>query len=224
MRSPADQREAEKPSTSPEPPVVEGVDRQPTSPRPLAWLLAVLGLVGFVAAATLLIEKIRLLEDPSYVPSCSINPILSCGSVMLTEQAEAFGFPNPIIGVAGFAVVTTMGMALLAGAQLPRWFWLGLQAGTTFGVVFIHWLMVQSLYRINALCPYCMVVWAVTIPLFWYTTLHNVTTGHLNVPRVLRSLAHKAAAYHGAVVTGWFLIIAAMITERFWDYWSTLLP
>ena len=31
--------------------------------------------------------------------------------------------------------------------------------------VFMHWLIFQSLYRIGALCPYCMVVWAVTIPL-----------------------------------------------------------
>src|SRR3546814_5623693 len=95
----------------------------------------------------LLIEKIALLEDPTYVPSCSINPILSCGSVMSTEQAEVFGFPNPIIGVAGFAIVTTVGVALVAGARLQRWFWWGLQAGTTFGVVFIHWLMFQSLDR-----------------------------------------------------------------------------
>ena len=48
---------------------------------------------------------------------------------------------------------------------LPRWYWVGLAVGTLLGVVFIHWLIFQSLYRIGALCPYCMVVWAVTIPL-----------------------------------------------------------
>ena len=31
--------------------------------------------------------------------------------------------------------------------------------------MFVHWLIFQSLYRIGALCPYCMVVWAVTISL-----------------------------------------------------------
>jgi uncharacterized membrane protein len=40
------------------------------------------------------------------MPSCSINPILSCGSVMTTPEAEAFGIPNLLIGIAGFAVVT----------------------------------------------------------------------------------------------------------------------
>lgn len=37
---------------------------------------------------TLTVEKIALLKDAAYVPSCSINPVLSCGSVMTTPQAE----------------------------------------------------------------------------------------------------------------------------------------
>ena len=48
---------------------------------------------------------------------------------------------------------------------LPRWYWAGLATGTLLGTAFVHWLIFQSLYRIGALCPYCMVVWAVTIPL-----------------------------------------------------------
>ena len=205
----------------------ESLDSAPTDQtgsedRRLAWLLVAAGLVGLVAAFTLLVEKIALIEDPSYVPSCSINPILSCGSIMRTKQAEAFGFPNPIIGVAGFAVVVTTGMAVLAGATLRRWFWLGLQGGTTLGVVFIHWLIFQSLYRIDALCPYCMVVWVVTIPLFWYTTLHNDRAGHLRVLGPRRA-ARLAAEYHGVVLTAWYLAVAALIANRFWDYWSGLL-
>jgi len=176
-----------------------------------------------VAAFTLLVEKIALIEDPSYVPSCSISPILSCGSIMRTDQAEVFGFPNPIIGVAGFGVVATVGMAVLAGATMRRWFWLGLQAGTTFGVGFIHWLIFQSLYRIDALCPYCMVVWVVVIPTFWYTTLHNLRAGHLRVPGPARALARLAGEYHGVVLTAWYLAIAVLIANRFWDYWSGLL-
>jgi uncharacterized membrane protein len=188
----------------------------------VAWLYVVGGLIGLAAAFTLLVEKIALLKDPSYVPSCSISPILSCGSIMKTDQAEAFGFPNPILGIAGFAIVATIGMAILAGATFRRWFWLGLQAGTTFGVVFIHWLIFQSLYRIDALCPYCMVVWVVAIPLFWYTTLHNLRAGHLPAGP-LTNVAAGARTYHSTVLTGWYLVIAALITQRFWDYWSTIL-
>lgn len=190
------------------------------TPRRLALLLAIGGAVALLAAAVLLIEKITLIEDPTYVPTCSFNPILSCGSVMTSDQAEAFGFPNPIIGIAGFSVVVTTGVALLAGATFRRWYWLGLQAGVTFGVVFIHWLVFQSLYRIGALCPYCMVVWVATIPIFLYVTLHNLRAGHLPGGRI----GSVIDEYSGVVLTVWYLVIAGLITKRFWDYWQTLLP
>jgi uncharacterized membrane protein len=190
--------------------------------RRLGWVYTAGGFVGFIAACTLLIEKIALLKDPSYVPSCSINPILSCGSIMRTEQAEAFGFPNPIIGVAGFAVVATVGIALLAGATFDRWFWWGLMTGTLAGVVFVHWLIFESLYRIGALCPYCMVVWVVTIPLFWYTTLAILGTSGASTSR-MHTLMAGAREYHSVFLTIWYLVIVAAIAERFWSYWSTLI-
>ncbi|ARF78034.1 hypothetical protein GCM10010502_69850 [Kitasatospora aureofaciens] len=62
------------------------------------------------------------------------------------------------------------------------WFWLGLQAGTLFGVGFVTWLTDQTLYEIGAVCPYCIVVWIATIPLFWYTTPHNVRHGVIPLP------------------------------------------
>jgi len=201
------------------PPSMPPSPADPASKR-LAVLLTIGGAVGLLAAAVLLIDKVRLLEDPTYVPSCSINPILSCGSVLNTDQAEAFGFPNPIIGVAGFAVVLTTGVAMLAGSAFRRWYWLGLQAGATFGVVFVHWLIFQSLYRIGALCPYCMVVWVVTIPVFLFVTVHNVRAGRLPAGRSRRFIGE----YPGAILTSWYLVIAALIAKRFWDYWQTLLP
>ncbi|MGW4102972.1 vitamin K epoxide reductase family protein [Streptomyces sp. NPDC004976] len=194
----------------------------PVGQRFVAWVLAAGGAVGFLAAFTLTVEKVALLKDPSYSPSCSINPILSCGSVMSTPQAEVFGFPNPLLGIAGFAVVTTIGVVLLTGAALPRRLWWGLQAGVVFGLVFVHWLIFQSLYRIGALCPYCMVVWAVMIPVFWYTTVHTVTRGHLPVPASVRRAAAAVAGYHGVVLTCWYLAVAVLILQRFWLYWTTL--
>lgn len=191
--------------------------------RVLAWVLTLGGAIGLVAAFVLTVEKIALLKDPEYSPSCSINPILSCGSVMKTPQAEAFGFPNPLMGVAGFAVVLTVGVVLLTGTRLPRWFMLGLQAGATFGVVFVHWLIFQSLYRIGALCPYCMVVWTVTIPVFWYTTLHNLTAGNIPVPRSWRRAVDGVARLHSALLAVWFLVIVGLVGEAFWFYWRTLL-
>jgi uncharacterized membrane protein len=187
--------------------------------RLLPWMLTGGGAVGLLAALVLTVEKIALLRDPAYIPSCSINPVLSCGSVMKTPQAEAFGFPNPLLGIVGFAVVTTIGVAILAGAKFARWFWLGLQAGATFGVLFVHWLIYQSLYRIGALCPYCMIVWAVTIPIFWYITLHNMreATGSW------RRTGEILARYHTVALITWYTTIVLAVLQAFWSYWVTLL-
>ena len=186
------------------------------------WLLLTLGSIGVTMAAVLLIEKVRILEDPSYVPSCSINPILSCGSIMTTPQAEAFGFPNPVIGIAGFTVVATAGAGVIAGARFARWFWLALLAGSAAGVLFVHWLAFQSLYRIGALCPYCMVVWVVMIAVFWYTMLHVAGPLASASDSAVSRWYRRATAFHGVVLTAWCLAIAGLITVRFWDYWSTL--
>ena len=181
--------------------------------RACAWVLVVGGAIGTAAAFALTVDRIALLKDPAFVPSCSISPLLSCRSVMTSPQAEAFGFPNPIIGVAAFAVVVTFGVVLLTGYRPPRWVRLGMQLGTTFGVVFVHWLIVASLYRIHALCPYCMVVWAVTIPIFWYTTLDT-----LRETRIGASLRK----FHSGVLVLWYVVIVALILREFWSYWRTL--
>ena len=53
-----------------------------------AWWVLIAGVIGLVSSMTLTVEKIDLLANPSYVPSCNINPILSCGSVMVTPQGR----------------------------------------------------------------------------------------------------------------------------------------
>lgn len=190
--------------------------------RRLGVLLLGAGLVGLVAAIALMVEKIQLLKDPDYIPSCNVSPILSCGSVMATPQAEAFGFPNPILGIAGFAAIAVVGGAVLAGTGFRLWFWIGAQVGVTFAVVFIHWLIYQSVYVIGALCPYCLIVWAVTIPIFWYTTVFNLQLMQGGGPPWARKVIATITAYHGAILTAWVLVIIALVAHRFWDYWISL--
>jgi uncharacterized membrane protein len=194
-----------------------------TSERPLGWGLTLGGAVGLLAAAVLLVERIRLAQDAAYVPTCSLNPVLSCGSVMESAQASLFGFPNPMIGVAAFPVVVATGAGLLAGARYARWYWLGLQAGVTLALALITWLIFQSLYRIGALCPYCMVVWTVTIPLFLYITIRNLERGVFG-PRAAASPATRLLRdWHAIVLLVVFLGLLVLIGEQFWSYWSTLL-
>jgi uncharacterized membrane protein len=178
------------------------------------WVL-IAGVVGLVAAFTLTVEKIEILIDPAYVPSCSINPVLSCGSVMVTEQASVFGFPNPLIGIVAFSLVVVTGVLAVAKVALPRWYWVGLALGTLLGAAFVHWLIFQSLYRIGALCPYCMAVWAVTIPLF-------VVTAGIAAQPITNGFVRVLYTWRWSLVAVWFTALILMILARFWDYWSTL--
>lgn len=197
--------------------------KRATLPVALPFIMIVAGLIGLLASSILLVEKIALLKNPNHALGCDINPIIACGSVINTPQASVFGFPNPLLGIAGFAVVLAIGTALLAGAAFKRWYWLCVQAGVLFGVLFVTWLQFQTLYRIGALCPYCMVVWAVMIPLFWYVTLYNLRMGHIRVTSKFAGFKDFLARHHGDILLAWFLIIIGAILERFWYYWKTLL-
>lgn len=190
--------------------------------RALGWLLLIAGVVGGGAAFALLLEKLALLTDAGHTPSCDLNPVLSCGSVMSTDQAELLGFPNPLIGIAAFPVVAATGAALLAGARLQRWYWLGLQVGVTLGLVLVGWLFHQSLYRIGALCPYCMVVWVVTVPLFWFVTVRNATAGVLGEAVARSAFVRGVRHWQVVVLTVVALSALGLILEQFWYYWRTV--
>ncbi|MER5303861.1 vitamin K epoxide reductase family protein [Streptomyces lasiicapitis] len=155
--------------------------------RALALLLVITGAAGLLASWIITLDKFELLKDPNFQPGCSINPVVACGSIMKSDQAEAFGFPNPMLGLAAYAVVIGVGMSLLGRARFPRWYWLTFNAGTLFGVGFCTWLMFQSLYRINALCLWCCLAWVATILMFWYVTAFNVRQGFLPAPGWLKT-------------------------------------
>jgi uncharacterized membrane protein len=191
--------------------------------RVLPWLLLIGGLIAMAASIMLSVEIFDKLKNPSYVPVCNLNPVLSCTSVADSSQSHLFGFPNYFIGIAGYAAAAAIGTALLAGAKFKRWFWQIVEAGLLFAIGFLSWLQFETLYRIGALCIFCMIVWAVTIPMFWYTTLYNFRAGNLKTPKKLTSAVSFAQKHHGDIILLWFLIIIALILKRFWYYWSTLL-
>ncbi|APX04242.1 hypothetical protein BWQ92_01110 [Arthrobacter sp. QXT-31] len=168
-----------------------------TRDKPLGLLLVITGTIGWIASGILALEKLEALMDPNHITSCDINPWISCGEVMKTWQSSLFGFPNMFIGIAAFAVIITTGMALLSGAVLARWYWIGLQVGVTLGMAFVGWLWYQALYVIGILCPYCMVVWAMMIPLFVWVTVRNITSGVIKLPERTTRLIGE---------TGWMLV------------------
>lgn len=187
--------------------------------RTTAWLLIVGGILGLVAAFELTVEKVRVLADPTYVPACDLNPVLSCGSVIITPQAEVFGFPNPVLGLTGFAVVITLGVLLAGGVTMPRWVWLGLNAGALLGFAFVQWLVWQSLYSIGSLCPWCMVVWTVTAPIFVWVTSANLLSGRLPTPQSWSLAVSALVSLRSLILAAWYVAVLGLIFVRWQDYW-----
>ena len=84
----------------------------------------------------------------------------------------------------------------------------------------MHWLIYESLYSIGALCPYCMVVWAVTI------TLLVVVASIACRPALQHrrgGVAWVLYQWRWSIAALWFTAVVLLIMARFWDYWSTLL-
>lgn len=198
---------------------------KPTKPitsfgRFIPWLLIVGGVLGLIAAFIISYDKMRLLQDSTFQPNCNLNPIISCGNIMASAQGSVFGFPNPWIGMIAFGILITIGMGLLAGASFKRWFWVGLQIGTVLGLAFVHWLFFQSVYRIGSLCPYCMVVWAITITTFWYVLLYNLEKRNIVLPAKLAPIGDFIRRHHLDILIAWLLIIFVLIMQHFWYFFG----
>jgi uncharacterized membrane protein len=183
-------------------------------PRPPALLLIVTGALGLLASFILSVDKVQQLQDKiagkESVFACDISAWVSCGGVMASKQSEAFGFPNSFIGVLGFAVVLTLGVVWQSGATVRGWIWAGLQAGTIFGISFVTWLQYQSIYNIGRLCPYCMVVWVVMIPLFVGVTRHS-----LRLVAPASAITRLVSNWTVLIVALWYVVVLAAIWFEF---------
>jgi uncharacterized membrane protein len=146
-------------------------------PLALAIFLIVVGVLGWWAAFSLTLDKFAVLENPGADLDCNISVLVQCGVNLNSAQGSAFGFPNPLLGLGGFVAPIAVGVGLLAGARFARWFWIAFNIGIAGALGFVMWLIGQSIYVLGTLCPWCMLVWSVTIPLFWVVTLRNAREG-----------------------------------------------
>lgn len=188
----------------------DDVEYETSRPRSLvvaAWALVISGAVGLIGSVALLMERLALLGDASYIPQCNVNAVLSCGSVIESWQASVLGdLPNPVLGIMGFPIVIVTGVVVLAGARLPDWYWGAFLGGTLCAVAFIHWLAWQSFFVIGALCPYCMVVWLATMCAMAAILVAMAAQGHYS-----RGLIR----WMPIVVVAWVAMIIILAFARF---------
>lgn len=122
--------------------------------------------LSLIASLVLSIDAIKLAAAPSEKLSCNINSVLSCGTVAKSWQSQLLGFPNSFIGLMTEPVVITVAIAGIGLVAFPRWFMRVAHVVYGLGLVFALWLLSQSFFVINALCPWCLLVTGSTITVF----------------------------------------------------------
>ena len=161
--------------------------------RVFGVVLVIAGLAGLTAAYNLSVDKVTVILSPATSLNCNVSLIVACGKNLGSWQGSLFGFPNPLLGLGGFAVVLVTGIAVLAGVHYARWWWVAFAACVTAAFAFITFLIISSVYFIGTLCLWCALVWTVTIPTFWLTIIGSLKNGEVKVgPRATRFFA---AAY-----------------------------
>ncbi|MEM1312579.1 MAG: vitamin K epoxide reductase family protein [Patescibacteria group bacterium] len=183
----------------------------------LVVIICIFAITGFLAAFTLSVEKLSLVKDASYVTSCSVNVVFDCGTVMKTEHAELFGFPNSFIGIAGWAMAFVTGLFLFQSRKTNRfltWFTIIL---TFSGFLISYYWLYLSAYVIGVFCPWCLIsTTSATAMFFAFLTLHLYENNFELSVRNYEFIKKKIdAQWNVAFVIFWFLAVIAFAYAPF---------
>lgn len=183
------------------------------------WVLLAFASTALISAFTLSVEKIHLLKNPDAVLSCSFNVILNCAGVMNTWQASVFfGIPNMYFGLVAFPVIIAVAVAALwGGAKYKKGFLLAMNIGILLGTIFAYWLFYNSLYAIQILCPWCLVV-------TFSCTMMLAASTHISLRENVFKLSEKAnekvqkflkSGFHQLIVASWVVLNIALVFIQF---------
>lgn len=156
--------------------------RQRRADRTLFITMLVSALLSLTASFVLSVDAVKLAADPTAALSCNINAAISCGTVGTSWQASVFGFPNAFLGLIAEPVVITLAVASLAGVRFPRGFMFAAQIVYLLGFIFAYWLFFEAVFRIGALCPWCLLVTLSTTGVFASLTRFNIQNNNLFLP------------------------------------------
>lgn len=184
------------------------------------WVtMLICAVLAFLAAFVLSVEKLEVIKNPDAVLSCSINLVVNCASVMQTWQASVFGFPNSYLGIMGFAIVIAVAMGGLLGVKYTRAYLVTAQVFFGLGLIFAYWLFFQSVYVIQILCPWCLVVTATTTLIFEALLHYNLRHNSFGFTKDVNKKVQKwlDAQYDRLAVGSWLLLMVALVFLKFGD-------
>lgn len=193
--------------------------REKTSDQWVFGTMLMFGIIGLMASFVLAVEEFHLLKNPDTILSCSFNLVLNCAVVMKTWQASVFGFPNMYIGLIGFPMVIMIALLGLSNMKFPRWFLIGAQIGYVFWTLFAYWLFFNSVYVIQVLCPWCLVVTFSMTILSATITHYNLQHNTFGFSKALHKKIEQFLAkdYDKLATAIWVVFLVALVFAKFGD-------
>lgn len=172
---------------------------RPSRALAIFWIVA--GCAGGVVSLLLYLEYVGQLQGADPIISCSWGVVVTCGPNLLSPGGNLLGFTNSILGLVLFGGPVYAGASALASpAGLRHWYWRVYGVFVLGGFLLVHVFAWRSVFEYGSLCPWCMIVWLVTIPLFWFTLGWELRAG-LWGARVRRL---------GAGILSWALLITIL--------------
>ncbi len=193
-----------------------------TDERSINWLfgtMLVFGIFGMIASFVLAVEEFHLIKNPDALLSCSFNLVLNCATVMKTWQASVFGFPNMYIGLMSYPIVIMIALLGLSKFLFPRWILIGAQIGYTLGAIFAYWLFFNSVYAIQVLCPWCLIVTFSTTILLATITHYNLQLNTFGFSKSVNKTIQEFLAkdFDKLVTACWIVLLIALVILKFGD-------
>lgn len=192
-------------------------DAKQKSNRWIFGTMLTFSVIALIAAFVLSVEKIHVLQDSTAQLSCSFNLVLDCSKVMQTWQSQVFGFPNMFIGLMAYSVLITIAVLGLAGTTFPRLFLKLANIGILLGAIFAYWLFFSSVYVIQVLCPWCLIVTFSTTLILAAITHYNLRENTFNFGKKAskKIQAFLSKDYHKLVVASWIVLMIALVVIKF---------
>jgi len=130
-----------------------------TTPRIFA-VIKILSLFGITLAIYLLWEQFF---NPSFQP-CNLNNTVNCDAIINGAVSKTFGIPTPLIGLIGY--ISILISSIIKSKKMLLVF-------TSFGLIFCLSIAYIELFKLNVICPVCIICQFLMISIFSLSIILN---------------------------------------------------
>lgn len=186
---------------------------RPSRALAIWWIGA--ALAGGIVSFLLYHEYIGQLSGGDALISCNISPVVTCGPNLLSPGGNLLGFSNSILGMVLFpGPIFAAAAGLAAPAGLRAWFWRTFALFVTAAFLLVHFFAYRSVFEYSSLCPWCMIIWLVTIPLFFTVAGWTLRAGVWGASLGARRIGAGILSWLPLIVIADYLVIAVAAQLR----------